>query len=205
MRSTLTALAFGLASAIAIAPAVAAPKIGEAAPNFSAVDSTGKTVKLSDFKGKTVVLEWTNHDCPFVVKHYATNNMQATQKDATAKGVVWLSVISSAPGEQGHVDGKTADKLTATRGASPTAVLLDPEGKVGRAYDARTTPHMYVITAEGKLAYNGAIDDKPTSDKADIKGAKNLVRNALDAVAAGKPVDPAVTRAYGCSVKYKGS
>ncbi len=183
--------------------AVAAPKVGEPAPTFVGVDSKGKTHNLSDFKGKTVVLEWTNDGCPYVVKHYGSGNMQALQKDLTAKGVVWLTVISSAPGEQGHVDGAGADKLTTARNAGPSAVILDADGKIGRLYDARTTPHMYVITPDGKLAYNGAIDDKPTADTADIKSAKNLVRNAIDLVAAGKPVDPAVTRAYGCSIKYK--
>lgn len=192
-----------LSFAVLAGQAIAAPKVGEPAPDFTAVDSKGKTVKLSDYKGKTVILEWTNDGCPFVVKHYGSGNMQALQKDTTGKGIVWLSVISSAPGEQGHVSGPEADKLTVSRKASPSAVVLDPEGKVGRLYDARTTPHMYVIKGDGTLAYNGAIDDKPTSEPADVKTAKNLVRNALDAIAAGKPVDPAVTRAYGCSVKYK--
>lgn len=197
-------LAFAaVALALAAAPAAAASKVGEAAPEFTAVDSKGKSHKLSDFKGKTVILEWTNDGCPYVQKHYNSGNMQALQKDTTGKGVVWLTVISSAPGEQGHVDGAGADKLSETRKAAPTAVLLDAEGKLGRLYDARTTPHMYVITPDGKLAYAGAIDDKPTNDAADVKTAKNLVRNALDLIAAGKPVDPAVTRAYGCSVKYK--
>lgn len=202
----MTLLKFALATvavALAVTPVAAAPKVGEAAPEFIAVDSKGKSHKLSDFKGKTVILEWTNDGCPYVQKHYGSGNMQALQKDTTDKGVVWLSVISSAPGEQGHVDGAGADKLSDTRKAAPTAVLLDADGKVGRLYDARTTPHMYVITPDGKLAYNGAIDDKPTNDAADVKTAKNLVRNALDLIAAGKPVDPAITRAYGCSVKYK--
>jgi peroxiredoxin len=197
--ASLAALALAMASA----PAAAAPKIGEPAPGFTAVDSTGKPVKLSDFKGKTVILEWSNHDCPYVKKHYGSGNMQALQKDTTGKGIVWLTVISSAPGEQGNVDGATADKLTQSRAAAPTAVVLDPDGTVGRLYDARTTPHMYVVTPDGKLAYNGAIDDKATNDAADVKTSKNFVRNALDLIAAGKPVDPAVTRAYGCSVKYK--
>jgi AhpC/TSA family len=202
----MTLLKFALvtvAVALAVTPVAAAPKVGEVAPEFTAVDSKGKSHRLSDFKGKTVILEWTNDGCPYVQKHYGSGNMQALQKDTTGKGIVWLSVISSAPGEQGHVDGAGADKLSDTRQAAPTAVLLDVDGKVGRLYDARTTPHMYVITPDGKLAYNGAIDDKPTNDPADVKTAKNLVRNALDLIAAGKPVDPAITRAYGCSVKYK--
>lgn len=199
-RIAAVALAMALAAS---GPAVAAPKVGEAAPDFSAIDSKGNPVKLGDYKGKTVVLEWTNHDCPYVRKHYGSGNMQSLQKETTAKDIVWLTVISSAPGEQGYVSGAEADRLTADRSAVPSAVLLDPDGKIGRLYDARTTPHMYIVKADGTLAYNGAIDDKPTSDVADIKTAKNLVRSALDAIAAGKPVDPTVTRAYGCSVKYK--
>lgn len=198
----IAAVALSMAWA-ASGPAVAAPKVGEAAPDFSAIDSKGNPVKLGDYKGKTVVLEWTNHDCPYVRKHYGSGNMQSLQKETTAKDIVWLTVISSAPGEQGYVSGAEADRLTADRSAVPSAVLLDPDGKIGRLYDARTTPHMYIVKADGTLAYNGAIDDKPTSDVADIKTAKNLVRSALDAIAAGKPVDPTVTRAYGCSVKYK--
>lgn len=198
----IAAVALAMAWA-ASGPAVAAPKVGEAAPDFSAIDSKGNPVKLGDYKGKTVVLEWTNHDCPYVRKHYGSGNMQSLQKETTAKDIVWLTVISSAPGEQGYVSGAEADRLTADRSAVPSAVLLDPDGKIGRLYDARTTPHMYIVKADGTLAYNGAIDDKPTSDVADIKTAKNLVRSALDAIAAGKPVDPTVTRAYGCSVKYK--
>jgi peroxiredoxin len=188
---------------LTISPAMATPKTGEPAPEFTAVDSAGKSHKLADFKGKTVILEWTNDGCPYVKKHYGSGNMQTLQKDLTAKGVVWLTVISSAPGEQGHVDGPGADKLSQARGAVPTAVLLDPEGTLGRLYDARTTPHMYIITADGKLAYQGAIDDKPSSNPADIPAALNLVRNALDLIAEGKPVNPATTKSYGCSVKYK--
>jgi len=185
--------------------AVAAARPGEAAPDFAAVDSKGNPVKLGDFRGKTVILEWTNHGCPYVQKHYRSGNMQALQKDMTGKGMVWLSVISSAPGEEGHVGGAEADKLTSSRFAAPSAVLLDPDGKIGRLYDARATPHMFIVTPDGKLAYAGAIDDKPSSNVADLKIARNYVRNALDQIAAGKPVSPALTRAYGCSVKYKGS
>jgi peroxiredoxin len=185
------------------ASANAAPHVGKPAPDFSAVDSNGKTVKLADFRGKTVVLEWTNDGCPYVQKHYSTNNMQALQKDATAKGVVWLTVISSAPGYQGHVTGDEANSLTKERGAAPTAVLLDPEGAVGHLYDARTTPHMFIVNGEGSLVYMGGIDDKATTDTADVKTARNYVRAALDNLAAGVPVENAVTRPYGCSVKYK--
>jgi peroxiredoxin len=172
------------------------------APDFTAVDSNGKSHQLSGFKGKTVVLEWTNDGCPYVQKHYGAGNMQALQKAANEAGVVWLSVISSAPGTQGHATGAAANKLTTDRKAQPTAVLLDPTGKVGKLYDAKTTPHMYVINPEGKLVYAGAIDDKPTANQADIKGARNYVTEALTAVAAGKNPAVPTTRAYGCSVKY---
>ena len=185
------------------ATAYAAPEVGKPAPDFSAADSNGKTVKLSDFRGKTVVLEWTNDGCPYVKKHYNSNNMQNLQKDATGKGVVWLTVISSAPGMQGYVDGAGANALTQARGAAPTAVLLDPEGTAGHLYDARTTPHMFIVSADGTLVYMGGIDDKPSSDPASLEGAKNYVRAALDELSAGKPVTEAVTRPYGCSVKYK--
>jgi peroxiredoxin len=183
--------------------AQAAPQIGKPAPDFSAIDSNGKAVKLSDYRGKIVVLEWTNDGCPYVQKHYSSGNMQKLQKDETAKGIVWLSIISSAPGEQGYVEGTDANELTKSRGAAPTAVLLDPDGKVGHLYDARTTPHIFVVNGDGMLVYMGGIDSKPTANPADIKTAKNYVRAALDEVMAGKPVGDAVTRPYGCSVKYR--
>lgn len=185
------------------ASADAAPQVGKPAPEFTAIDSNGKTVKLADFRGKIVVLEWTNDGCPYVKKHYSSNNMQALQKEETAKGVIWLTVISSAPGAQGYVTGEEANKLTKIRGAAPTAVLLDPEGDIGHLYDARTTPHMFIVNRDGALVYMGGIDDKPTSDPADIKTARNYVRAALDNLAAGTPVEHAITRPYGCSVKYK--
>ncbi len=184
------------------ATAHAAPEVGKPAPEFSAVDSNGKTVKLSDFHGKTVVLEWTNDGCPYVKKHYGSGNMQSLQKDAAAKGIVWLTIVSSAPGKQGYVDGAGANGLTKSRGAAPAAVLLDPDGAVGHLYDARTTPHMFIADAAGTLVYMGGIDDKATTEVADIQGARNYVRAALDEIAAGKPVAEAVTRPYGCSVKY---
>jgi AhpC/TSA family len=149
-----------------------------------------------------VVLEWTNHDCPYVGKHYRGNNMQALQKKWTGQGVVWLSVISSGRGQEGHVSPQQANKLTADRGAAPTAVLLDPTGKVGRAYGAKTTPHMYVINGEGALVYMGGIDDKPTARLEDLKRARNFVDEALSEISQGKPVSVTSTRAYGCSVKY---
>lgn len=198
IRTSLATMAFLATTAIAIA----APEIGKPAPAFTAVDSNGKSHALADFKGKTVILEWTNDGCPYVKKHYGAGNMQKIQKDLTADGAVWLSVISSAPGKQGHVDGKGANDLTKSRNAAPTAVLLDPKGTIGRAYEAQTTPHMYVIDGKGVLRYMGAIDDKPSTDVASIPGARNYVRDAVAAVKAGKPVEVAATDPYGCSVKY---
>jgi peroxiredoxin len=185
------------------APLQAAPQVGAPAPAWTGVDSNGKTHSLADFRGKTVVLEWTNHDCPYVMKHYGSGNMQALQRDATAKGVVWLAVISSAPGEQGFVSGAEANRIAADRKAAPTATILDPDGSIGRAYGARTTPHMYVIDGNGTLVYMGGIDDRPTADKADVAGARNFVRAALDDLAAGRAVATSTSRPYGCSVKYK--
>ncbi|MEZ5856312.1 MAG: thioredoxin family protein [Hyphomicrobiaceae bacterium] len=190
---------FGLGSTAQASPLI---QPGDAAPDFTATDTAGRTMKLSQFAGKTVVLEWTNHDCPYVGKHYASGTMQELQKYAAAKDVVWLSVISSGPGQQGYVNGLEADKLTADRKAAPTAVLLDPEGKLGRLYGATTTPHMFVIGSRGTLVYMGAIDDKPSSNPQSLKTARPYVREALDAVLAGKPVKTASSRPYGCSVKY---
>lgn len=192
-----------LALALLTAPAWAEPKVGAPAPDFQTVDSNGKMEKLSNYRGKTVVLEWSNHLCPYVQKHYGSGNMQKLQQEATGQGVVWLTVLSNAAGSQGGVDATEANKLTADRKAAPSAVLMDPEGTVGKAYDARTTPNMYVIDDKGTLRYMGAIDDKPTSDVADIAGAKNYVRDAIAAVTSGKEVAETVTRPYGCSVKYK--
>jgi peroxiredoxin len=190
-------------SALALAvPAVAKPEVGKPAPDFSVADTAGKTWSLGDFAGKTLVLEWTNHDCPYVVKHYGSGNMQRLQQAVTGDGQVWLSVISSAPGKQGHVSAAEADALTQQRGAAPSAVLLDTEGVMGKAYGAQVTPHMYVIDGAGTLVYMGGIDDRPTTNPADIAGATNYVELALSELAAGKPVSNAVTRPYGCSVKY---
>lgn len=191
------------AFALLAVPALAAPKVGAQAPDFETVDSNGKVEKLSNYRGKTVVLEWSNHLCPYVQKHYGSGNMQKLQLEATAQGIVWLTVLSNATGTQGGVDAAEANKLTADRKAAPSAVLMDPEGTVGKAYDARTTPNMYVIDDKGVLRYMGAIDDKPTSDVGDIAGAKNYVREAIAAVTSGKDVTETVTRPYGCSVKYK--
>lgn len=200
-RLLAPALAIGLA--LASAPAVLAEvQPGKPAPEFTARDTTGKEIKLSGLRGKTVVLEWTNHLCPYTVKHYVTGNMQALQKDAAKDGVVWLTIASSARGMQGHVNGLEAEKLTADRNAAPANVLLDPEGTVGRLYEAKTTPHMFVIDPQGKLVYMGAIDDKPTANSADVKIARNYVREALESVRSGAPVKTASTRPYGCTVKY---
>lgn len=183
-------------------PAAAEPTVGNPAPVFTGTDTKGNAVNLSDYLGKTVILEWTNHDCPFVVKHYSSGNMQMTQKKAAQDGVVWLSVISSAPGEQGNVSGPEADALTQSRNASPSAVLLDPSGQIGRKYAARTTPHMFIIDPKGTLAYHGAIDSIKSTDVTDIPKAENYVLNALSQMKAGEPVKPQGTRPYGCSVKY---
>lgn len=191
-----------LAALMLPALAHASATVEAPAPAFTATSADGKTVNLADYKGKTVVLEWTNHDCPYVKKHYVSGNMQTQQKAAAAQGVVWLQVISSAPGQQGHVDGATAQKLNADRGAAPATTLLDPKGELGKRYGAQTTPHMYVIAPDGTLAYKGGIDSLATADKADIPKAEPYVTQALAAVAAGRKVEKASTRPYGCSVKY---
>lgn len=183
-------------------PAQAEAVVGKAAPNFSLQDSNGRTRKLSDFRGRIVVLEWLNHDCPFVKKHYDSGNMQRVQREARAQGAVWLSINSSAAGKQGHVNGAQANALTRRKNAAPSAVLLDASGVVGRAYNAKTTPHMYLISAQGAVLYNGAIDDKPSTDVADVKGAKNYVLAALTQAKKGERISVPVTQPYGCSVKY---
>lgn len=187
---------------LGMAGAASAVEIGKPAPGFNLPDSNANQQSLADYRGSFVVLEWTNHDCPFVRKHYGTGNMQKLQKDATSSGVVWFSIISSAPGEQGHVSPEQANALTRDRGASPSAVLLDPDGKVGKMYGARTTPHMYIVDPEGTLIYMGGIDDKPSTRRSDVEVARNYVRVALAEAMDGKPVTEAVTRPYGCSVKY---
>lgn len=188
--------------AAGIPAAFAQPVIGQPAPQFTLKDTSGKEHSLSDFKGKVVVLEWVNHGCPFVKKHYGAKNMQKLQKAATEKGAVWLSICSSAPGKQGHMSAEEAAAMTADVGSSATAYLLDEDGKAGKAYNARTTPEMFVIDSNGVLQYMGAIDDKPSADAADIEGAVNHVEKALEEVFAGKPVTTATTKPYGCSVKY---
>jgi peroxiredoxin len=180
----------------------AAAEVGKPAPAFTLQSCESKPISLSDFKGKVVVLEWTNHSCPFVVKHYGTGNMQKLQADATAKGVVWLSICSSAPGKQGHAAPADALKACTERNSAATAYLIDESGDTGRAYGAKRTPEMYVINAEGIVVYQGAIDDMKSADPADVVKAKNLVAAAIEETLAGKPVSTPKTEAYGCSIKY---
>ncbi len=180
----------------------AAAEVGKPAPAFTLTSCESKPVSLSDFKGKVVVLEWTNHSCPFVVKHYGTGNMQKLQADAAAKGVVWLSICSSAPGKQGHGAPADANKACAEKNSAATAYLIDESGATGHAYGAKRTPEMYVINADGVLVYHGAIDDKKSADPADVVKAKNLVAAAIEETLAGKPVSTPKTEAYGCSIKY---
>ena len=204
MKRMLQSLVLILAGVTLLAPvtALAEAEVGEAAPDFTAVDSNGKSHNLSDFKGKTVVLEWTNPDCPYVIKHYDTKNMQSLQKKYTGKDVVWLTINSSAPGKQGHLDAAGANKSIKESGSAQTAYLLDPEGKIGKQYAAKTTPHMYVVDGKGMLVYAGAIDDNSSSRHSTVEGAKNYVAEAVDSLMSDQPVEVASTRAYGCSVKY---
>lgn len=196
------ALSLSSLPAALTSPAAASAQTGVPAPDFTATDSKNKQHTLAGYRGKTVVLEWTNHECPYTVKHYATGNMQALQQSATDAGVIWLTVVSSRPGAQGYVEGLEADRLTEERKARPTAVLLDPKGGLGRLYGASTTPHMYVINPSGVLVYMGGIDDQPSANHATVKTARNYVREALDALAAGRPIAVASARPYGCTVKY---
>lgn len=199
-------LASSLALAAAFAPvAFAAATVGQPAPAFTATDASGKTVSLADFKGKHVVLEWVNPGCPFVVKHYSSANMQGTQKAATAQGVVWLAINSTAPDAEDYKAPAAMAQWMQQQKAAATATLMDSDGKVGRAYGARTTPHMYIVDPAGKLVYAGGIDNKPSSSTADIPGATNHVKVALGEALAGKAISTASTRPYGCSVKYSGA
>jgi peroxiredoxin len=196
----------GFALALLIAPImVSALRVGEPAPDFSVTASNGKTYRLSDSRGKFVVLEWHNNGCPYTRKHYESGNMQRLQKEWTAKGVVWFTVISSAPGTQGYVTPDQENAYLAKMGATPTAALLDPNGEVGHLYDAKTTPHMIIINPQGMVIYDGAIDDHATSDASDIPTSKNYVSLALGEALAGRPVSDPATRPYGCSVKYAGA
>lgn len=182
--------------------ASAAPTPGAPAPDFTLVDTNGEAHTLSAYQGQPVVLEWLNYDCPYVGKHYGGGNMQALQEQAIADGVVWLSVVSSAPGEQGYFEPAEMNARTEQEGGRQSAVLLDPSGEVGRMYEAKTSPHMFVIDADGQVVYNGAIDDRPTTDQADLEGATNYVVPAIAAAQSGESADPASTQPYGCSVKY---
>lgn len=207
---TLAIAALAAISALAVERATAVPPaataaVGQPAPAFNAPDIAGKSVSLGDYAGKTIVLEWTNDGCPFVGKHYDSGNMQALQRKYTTAGVVWLTVASSAPGEQGYVTPAEAKADLAHWQAAPTDFLLDPDGIIGRLYDARATPNMVVIDRSGRVVYMGAIDDKPSTRLADVKTAHNYVVAALDAIDAGQPVAIPSTRAYGCSIKYKES
>jgi thioredoxin-related protein len=181
---------------------VFAARVGEPAPPFTATDSYGHQHSLTQYKGKFVVLEWHNQGCPYTKKHYDSGNMQELQKYWTSKGVIWLTVISSAPGEQGYVTAAQENDYVKKMNAAPTAVLLDPKGELGHLYAAKTTPQMFVINPQGQLIYDGAIDDRPTPDQFDIAGATNYVKAALEQAMAGKPVAVATSRPYGCSVKY---
>jgi peroxiredoxin len=184
---------------------IAAAKVGDAAPDFTATASSGKTYRLSSNLGKYVVLEWHNNGCPYVGKQYNSGNMQRLQKEWTAKGVVWLTILSSAPGKQGYVTASEENGYLEKMHAAPTAALLDPTGEIGHLYDAKTSPQMVVINPQGIVIYDGAIDDKPTTDLADVPGATNYVNLALEEAMAGKKIETPATRPYGCSVKYSDS
>ena len=196
-------LGFGFFAILGISSFSAEAKVGKAAPDFTLPDSLGNNHSLSDYAGKIVVLEWLNHGCPFVKKHYGSGNMQKLQKMAKEKGVVWFSVISSAPGKQGYATPEQANETAADKKAMPAAILLDPEGTVGKLYDAKTTPHMFIIDREGVLVYNGGIDDIRSTNVDDIAKAKNYVLLALEELLSGKEVSVKTSQPYGCSVKYK--
>jgi peroxiredoxin len=202
MRLRLRIWTMALAAVFAFTLSAFAAKVGDPAPDFTGTDSQGQQQKLSEYRGKFVVLEWTNNGCPYTRKHYSSGNMQSLQKEWTAKGVIWLTILSSAPGEQGYMTAADENAYIAKVHADPTAAILDPKGTIGREYEARTTPHMFVIDPSGKLIYAGAIDDHATSDPGDIKSSKNYVSEALSEAMAGKPVAVSSTRPYGCSVKY---
>jgi peroxiredoxin len=197
LRRTLLAAVLALAGA-----AHAAPSVGQAAPEFALKDASGKTVKLSDYRGKYVVLEWTNPGCPYVQKHYDSGNMAATQREAIAKGAVWLSLNSTHKGHSDYLAPAAVASWQKERQALPTALLADEEGATGKAYGARTTPHMYIVNPQGHLVYAGGIDSIPSSSPADIPKAVNYVRQGLAEALAGKPISLASTRPYGCSIKY---
>jgi peroxiredoxin len=200
----IPSLAIALSSLLATTLLAAdSPPVGSAAPDFSLPDANGKTHSLAQYKGKYVVLEWFNPECPFVKKHYGSDNMQKLQQEYTSKGVVWLSIDSSAPGAEGNLTPEQAKSTMNSWKTHQTALLLDPEGKAGRAFGAKNTPHMFVINPEGKVVYEGAIESKATPNPADIPNSTNYVKVALDESISGKPVTTATTKPYGCSVKYK--
>jgi alkyl hydroperoxide reductase subunit AhpC len=199
--AVIVALLVGMIGIFDVA-AGAAPQIGQPAPDFTALDSQGNSVQLHAYRGKTVVLEWTNADCPYTRKHYTSGNMQSVQGLAQRNGVVWLTVISSAPGKQGYVNGPAADALTQSHKAVPAAVLLDPQGAVARLYAAKTTPHLFVIDKNGTLQYMGGMDSLATTDETDIARAEPYLKEAMLAVVQGNPVPHPVTKPYGCSIKY---
>jgi len=202
MKTKLLTALLTLAASTALF-AADSPAVGTTAPDFSLTDSKGKTQTVSQYKGKYVVLEWFNPDCPFVKKHYGSGNMQKIQGEFTGKGVVWLTIDSSAPGLEGNLTAEQAEKKMTEWKTKQTALVLDPDGKAGRTYGAKNTPHMFVINPEGKIVYEGAIDSKPSSNASDIAGSTNYVKIALDESMAGKTVSNANTKPYGCSVKYK--
>ncbi|MBI4030913.1 MAG: thioredoxin family protein [Proteobacteria bacterium] len=201
MKTIAQIIAVFLALAAA-QPALAAVAVGRPAPDFTLTDTHEHDHSLSQYLGKTVVLEWTNHECPYVRKHYDSGSMQMLQKEETEKGIVWLSIVSSAPGEQGHTAPEEANKIMGEEKTAETARLLDPSGDTGRLYGAKTTPHMFIINPEGLLVYAGAIDDRPSARMNTLQGARNHVRAALAEMAEGKPVSTPQTKPYGCSVKY---
>ncbi len=198
-------IAYTMAAAILLfsaLPVNAAVEIGKPAPEIEATDTGGNPFKLSDHKGKIVVLEWTNHQCPFVIKHYGSGNMQAVQKTAKDQGVEWVSIVSSAPSHQGHVSADEANTIVSEQGATISAKILDESGAIGKLYDAKTTPHMFIINAEGNVAYAGAIDNKSSPNPKTIEGATNYVLAALESLKAGSAIEVSQTQPYGCSVKY---
>lgn len=200
-RSKLSSVIIGLA--MLVTPLLlSAAKVGDSAPDFTANASDGKAYHLADFRGKYVVLEWHNNGCPYTRKHYESGNMQKLQKEWTSRGVVWFTVISSAPGTQGYMTADQENAYMSKMHATPTAALLDASGNLGHLYDAKTTPHMIVINPQGAIIYDGAIDDHPTSEQSDIASSKNYVNEALTEAMGGHPVETATTRPYGCSVKY---
>jgi peroxiredoxin len=203
MLMKLRRTVLGLSALVLAASLHAAPAVGQSAPDFTLRDTSGKAVKLRDFRGKHVVLEWTNPGCPYVRKHYDSGNMPATQKGAVDKGVVWLAINSTAKSSDEYLEPAKLMAWQNERKARPTATLMDEEGVAGKAYGARTTPHMYIVDPQGRLIYAGGIDSIPSSNPADIKEAVNYVRQGLDEALAGKPLTAAVTRPYGCSVKYE--